>query len=167
MTVIERNLRMECFSTAYVHAVAAAAGVSVGSITPDINGLDVQFLSPDDGQDAGSSAHVQLKSTSSKLSASTDLPDGCVYRLRAKDYNRLRIETTVPRFLVVLELPDDIEQWLACDPEYLRLNASARWLSLRGLGDSTHSEKVPVHIPKGNLFTPEALRDNMGSLSAK
>jgi uncharacterized protein DUF4365 len=158
---------MECYSTAYAHAVAAAAGVAIGSIAPDINGLDVHFLSPDDGQDAGDSAHVQLKSTSDQLPASKDLPDGRVYRLREKDYDRLRIETTVPRFLVVLEVPKNAEHWLTCDPDYLRLNASARWLSLRGSGDTTYSGNVPVHIPNDNLFTPQALRDNMGSLNAK
>jgi hypothetical protein len=49
VAVIHINAKMEAFSRAYVHAIAASAGVAIGSITPDINGLDVQFLSPDEG----------------------------------------------------------------------------------------------------------------------
>src|SRR4051812_21680840 len=134
MAVIEMNMRMEAYSRAYTHAVAAAAGVAIGSITPDINGLDIHFLSPDDGDDAGSSSHVQLKSTATPLADSTS-QDACkVYRLRVIDYDRLRKLTKVPRLLVVLEIPKDAEDWLHCDAEFLRMNASARWVSLRGSG---------------------------------
>jgi|SRR5947209_17122117 len=167
MAVIPMNLRMEAYSRAYAHAVAAAAGVAIGSITPDINGLDIHFLSPDDGDDAGSSSHVQLKSTGDTLADSTEEANCKVYRLRVVDYDRLRKPTRVPRLLVVLEVPRDAEDWLHCDREFLRMNASARWVSLRDAGPTDYANKVPIRLPIANVFTPEALIANMGSLDDK
>src|SRR3954471_5374218 len=117
MAVIPINDRMEAYSRAYAHAVAAAAGVATGTITPDINSLDVHFLSPDDGYHAGSCAHVQLKSTADVLADSTTTADCKTYRLRLVDYERLRLVTKIPRLLVVLEVPADADDWLECDAE--------------------------------------------------
>src|SRR4051812_48797929 len=118
MATISPTLRMEAYSRAYAHAIAAAAGVAVWSIEPDINSLDVQFMSPDDAHTAGTSAHVQLKSTGKPLSKSKT--PGCLtYWLRHIDYERLRRTTTVPRLLVVLRIPEDPEKWLNCQPDYL------------------------------------------------
>ncbi|HEU4656812.1 MAG TPA: DUF4365 domain-containing protein [Capillimicrobium sp.] len=167
MAVIHINDRMEAYSRAYVHAIAASAGVAIGSIAPDINGLDVHFLSPDDGDDAGMCSHVQLKST-----AETLVPNEAGdkrYRLRHVDYDRLRKVTKVPRLLVVLEVPAEVDQWLTCSSESLVLNASARWVSLRGASPTAYapSTKIPVDLPAANVFTPDALIANMGSLNDK
>ena len=164
---IELKARMEAYSTAYAHAIAAAAGVAVGSIRPDINGLDVHFLSPDDGTDAGTAAHVQLKSTAEQLTA--DESGNKTYRLRHVDYDRLRLKTSVPRVLVVVEVPRDPQNWITCEPERLLLHASARWASVRGEGPTEYAEssKIPVVLPAANTFTPAALRDAMGSLNAR
>jgi hypothetical protein len=164
MAAIEMTARMEAYSVAYAHAIAAAAGVATGSITPDINSLDVQFLSPDDGAQAGSSSHVQLKSTATALRASTATPNCKTYRLRLIDYERLRRVTRVPRLLVVLEVPADADTWLECGPDKLVLNASARWVSLRGYEATTYQSQVPIDLPDANVFTPAALLANMASL---
>lgn len=166
MAVIDMNARMEAYSYAYTHAVAAAAGVAIGSIRPDINSLDVAFLSADNGpDDAGSCSHVQLKSTTDVLPSSSTSLDSKTYRLRLKDYEHLRIPTRVPRLLVVLEVPHDASTWLTCSPHELVLKASARWVSLRGAGATEYKSKVPVDVPNGNVFTPEALLATMGSLN--
>jgi hypothetical protein len=167
MAVIHINARMEAYSRAYVHAVAASAGVAIGSIAPDINGLDVQFMSPDDGDDAGRCAHVQLKSTADELQA-TGAGDKR-YLLRHADYDRLTKLVSIPRFLVVLEVPKDADDWIECGADSLILNASARWLSLRGAPATGYAatSKIPVDLPAQNVFTPEALWDNMGSLNDK
>jgi hypothetical protein len=167
MADIPLNDRMEAYSTAWVHAIAASAGVAIGKIRPDINSLDVHFLSPDDGDDAGTCSHVQIKSTAEVLATSST--GDKTYKLRHSDYDHLRIETTVPRLLVVLEVPRNVTDWLVCGPEQLVMNASARWASLRGAAPTTYaaSSKIPVTLPAANVFTPEALRANMGSLNAK
>ena len=166
-TVINLNDRMEAYSRAYVHAIAAGAGVAIGDIKPDVNALDVHFLSPDDGDDAGECSHVQLKSTADAL-PTTDA-GAKRYKLRHVDYDRLRKLTKIPRLLVVLEVPPDVERWLDCGPDSLLLNASARWVSLRGADATTYApaSKIPIDLPAGNLFTPDALRANMGSLDDK
>jgi Domain of unknown function (DUF4365) len=89
-----------------------------------------------------------------------------LYRLRHVDYDRLRKVTKIPRLLVVLEVPSDVEQWLDCGAEALVMNASARWVSLRGADATTYapSSKIPVELPPENVFTPDSLRANMGSL---
>lgn len=165
MAVIEMTARMEAYSVAYAHAVAAAAGVAIGSIMPDINSLDIQFLTPDDGIDAGSCSHVQLKSTADVLPDSTATPDCKSYRLRLIDYERLRKVTRVPRVLVVLEVPEDAGDWLTCGSDRLVMNASARWVSLRGAGETEYKSKVPIDLPKTNVFTPHALLSTMASLN--
>jgi hypothetical protein len=167
MAVIHITARMEAYSLAWVHAIAASAGVGIGSITPDINSLDVHFLSPDDGDNAGSCSHVQIKSTADVLPRN-DAGD-ITYGLRHKDYDRLRRRTTVPRLLVVLEVPKEPEQWLSCSSDQLVMNASARWASLRG-ADATNyapTSSIPVALPAANIFTPNALRANMASLDDK
>lgn len=166
MADIEIKARMESYSTAWVHAIAASAGVAVGSIKPDINGLDVHFLSPDDGDDAGTCSHVQLKSTADVLPRNGG---DMTYRLRHVDYDRLRKVTKVPRLLVVLEVPKEPTEWLACSADQLVMNASARWASLRGADatDYAPSSKIPISLPAVNIFTPDALRANMASLDDK
>jgi hypothetical protein len=166
MAVIDIRARMEAYSRAYVHAIAASAGVSTGDITPDINGLDVQFLSPDDGSYAGYCSHVQLKSTRDVLPTA----DGQKrYNLRHKDYDRLRMLVKIPRLLVVLEVPGNPDDWLDCGADTLVLKASARWVSLAGAGATNYapSSKIPIDLPAANIFTPDALRANMGSLDDK
>jgi hypothetical protein len=167
MAVIHINARMEAYSRAWVHAIAASAGVAIGSIAPDINGLDVHFMSPDDGENAGSCSHVQLKSTAEALVTSDDGDKR--YRLRHEDYDRLRKATTVPRLLVVLEVPENVDDWLACSADQLVMKASARWVSLRGADTTTYAptSKIPIDLPADNIFTPDALRANMGSLDDK
>lgn len=167
MADINIKTRMEAYSTAWVHAVAASAGVAIGSIKPDINGLDVQFLSPDDGDDAGSCAHVQLKSTADVLPRNE--AGDMTYKLRHVDYDRLRRLTKVPRLLVVLEVPTDPQTWLACNADHLVMKASARWASLRGADatDYAPSSKIPIMLPAANIFSPDALRANMASLDDK
>ena len=155
---------MEAYSTAYAHAVAAAAGVSIGSIWPDINSLDVQFMSPDDGVDAGNCSHVQLKSTATPLKDSGT--PGCkVFKLRVVDHERLRKVTRIPRLLVVMQIPKDPEDWITCDPDEMVLKASARWVSLSGQEKTDYKDKVPIDVPDANIFTPEALIATMGSLN--
>jgi hypothetical protein len=77
-----------------------------------------EFLSPDDGDDAGNWSHVQLKSTADALPASKTTADCKTYRLRLID-ERLRKSVLVPRLLVVLEDPDDAAKWLTCNADYL------------------------------------------------
>jgi len=167
MAVIQLKDRMEAYSRAYAYAIAATAGVAIGSIDPDINGLDVHFLSPDDGDDAGDCSHVQLKSTADVLPIAED--GAKRYKLRHRDYDRLRKLTKIPRLLVVLEVPADADKWLDCSDDVLVMKASARWVSLRGADATTYapSSKIPVDLPAGNLFSPAALRVNMGSLDDK
>jgi Domain of unknown function (DUF4365) len=165
LAVISMNLRMEAYSVAYANAVAAAAGVAIGSITPDINSLDIQFLSPDDGDDAGNCSQVQLKSTAQPLPDSKATPGCKTYRLRREDYDRLRKVVRVPRVLVVLEVPNDAAKWLTCNPDCLVLKASARWVSLRGAPATDYKSQVPIDVPNGNVFTPEALLATMASLN--
>lgn len=53
---------------------------------------------------------MQLKCTH------TDTGDGdhLTYPLKLKNYDDLRAETIVPRILVVVSVPEDIDSWLHC-----------------------------------------------------
>lgn len=156
---------MEAYSKAYVHAVAAAAGVSIGRMETDSTGLDIMFQSDDDPGSPGSTAHVQLKSTADALSQAQG-GIGRSYPLRVKDYNHLILASRIPRLLVVLEIPKDPDDWLDCNPEHLLLNATATWVKLTGkYGPTTNTSTVSIELPPHQHFTPEALLANLGSLA--
>ena len=84
------------------------------------------------------------------------------FRLSARNYRDLRIETQTPRLLVVLELPRDEAQWMTLTTEELVLRRRAYWLSLQhGHEERGGQATITIRIPEGNLFDLEALRTLM------
>lgn len=100
---------------------------------------------------------LQLKATSA-----LDEPQaGFVrFRLTAKNYRDLRVETQTPRLLVVFELPTDESRWMTVTGEELVLRRRAYWLSLQqGPAEDAEQQTVTVSIPERNLFDVEGLRE--------
>jgi hypothetical protein len=67
--------------------------------------------------------------------------------------------------LVVVLVPDEVEQWLEQSEDELCLKYSGYWLSLQGRPSSTNEQSVTVQIPRQNLFTVQALKSIMERLS--
>jgi hypothetical protein len=67
----------------------------------------------------------------------------------------------VPRILVVVRVPEKLDDWLLQSEQELSLRHCGYWMSLRGMPDSTNETSVTVHVPRSQVFSVTALRDLM------
>lgn len=147
----------EQLSLAYVNALAACAGFATSVPVPDRDSVDLHVQA---GGPVRPALDLQLKATAALQRSQAGFVS---FQLQIKNYNDLRIETRIPRLLVVLELPADESRWMTVTAEELALRRRAYWLSLRGFPDPERSEQqtVTVRIPEGNLLDVDALQDLM------
>ena len=146
----------EGLSLAYVKALAARAGFLTGVPEPDRDSVDVRIMA---GGPRRPALDLQLKATADLAVAQDGFRR---FRLRIKNYNDLRVETQTPRFLVVLDLPQDEAQWMTVTTEELVLRRRAYWVSLqRGHEEVMSQETVTVPIPEGNVFDVATLQTLM------
>ena len=148
-------------SYAYLHAVAAKAGMSctVTGRHEDNHGCDAHL------NYFGKTAHpyftdvqldIQLKAT---INAQGNYPNHHSYFIQGKSrYDNLRKKAgRIDKFLVVLFLPKEPEKWLSCGPDQLILMKSAYWVNLANAPESSNDSGQTVYLPKSNLLTPDAL----------
>lgn len=106
------NEQKQQLSFADVHAVAARAGFACDRPSVDDDSVDVVIVAS--GLVNGKSlirsprVEIQLKATSQDILRH----DHLAFSIPVKNYNDLRVETLVPRALVVLHLPADPRDWL-------------------------------------------------------
>ncbi len=81
------------------------------------------------------------------------------YAVPIRDYQRLIRPSQTPKYLVVLSLPENEEEWLSISADELVLRRCAYWLSLQDMEESQNSESVTVSIPDSNRFDAYALRE--------
>ena len=160
---VGRSLRQEALMRAYVRAVVAQAGMSAFEPEPDYGtDLCVRAIVDHDGaaDDAGLQLDFQLRSTT----RATVGPNGLTYELDADTYRKLRLQISVPRYLVVLDLPGEETQWLEQTPDALILRRCAYWYSLSGEPERDNASTVTIAIPAGNVFSANWLRATMHAL---
>lgn len=155
------NIESE-LSYAYLHAVAARAGVGckVSSRHDDNAGVDAELTGwgpfPNGGYRQEVDIKVQLKAT---VKSPTIVGDSLSYSLAGINrYNDLRTDTvSTPRILVVLFLPSDDKEWLKHTEDALLLRNCAYWVSLRGAAPSNNATAQTVYFPKTQKFDPGGL----------
>ena len=156
------NEQKQQLSFAYLHAVAARAGFTVDRPSTDYESVDAIVGTAGEVHGghvfhASPRIEVQLKATSSDC-----LRDEHVaFELEVKNYNDLRKKSLIPRFLVVLLLPADEQQWLSQTEEELVARRCAYWESLSGRPDTDNTSSVTVHLPRTQQLTVDALRQLM------
>lgn len=148
-------------SYAYLHAVAAKAGISckVSGRLEDNLGMDAQltYKGPTDVPSITSvHLNIQLKATTAETG---NFPDHLAYSFKGiKQYDWLRTrDGLVDKFLVVLFLPSNAKDWLSCTAEELVLKKAAYWVCLFGAAESSNATSQTLYIPKANLLTPDSL----------
>ena len=156
----------EEFQYAYVCALAAHAGLNRGDFRVDDDSIDITFQAKGDfgpGRRRSPMVQVQLKCSSQDLIA-----DGVIkFPLKIKNYNDLRgDEVVVPRYLAVLLVPDDVQQWIANHDDHIALFNSCHWISLRHHGPTDNATSVTVDIPLAQRLTSETLWQMMDRASA-
>ena len=155
-----QNIESE-LSYAYLHAVAARAGVGckVSSRHDDNVGVDAELTGLGPFHNGGYRQEVDIKV---QLKATVKQPalvgDSFSYSLTGiNQYNDLRTDTvSTPRILVVLFLPSDEKDWLVHTEDAL---------SLRGANASSNTVAQTVYLPKNQTFDPSGLINILAKIS--
>lgn len=149
----------EQFSLAYARAVAAVAQISVCEPVVDDDSIDLIFQKRGGGGVVRSPrVEVQVKCTDAATITATHI----VYPLKLKNYEELRpVDVLVPRILIVVVVPDDLNDWLDHTEQELALRKCGYWVSLRGQPATTNTTSVTVHLPRTNQFTVAELQGIM------
>ena len=148
------------FSRAVVRAVAAAAGIDASVPPHDQNSKDIEFTAPDVAGVAGGQLAAQLKCTHTVDTSA----ESFTYDLDIKDYDRLRVEREklyVPRVLILVDVPEDPEDWILSKPEQMVLKRCAYLVSLTGLPATSNTSTVAVKIPTEQVFDVQGLLGNL------
>jgi hypothetical protein len=161
-SLMDLNRQKEQFSIAYLRAVAARAGFSTSPREVDVDSVDYS-LNADDGLNLSMrpQVEVQLKCTSEDIVR----PDTLHFRLSLKNYDELRIQTLVPRILVVVLVPFDVTEWLVQSEHELVMRRCGYWMSLRDWPTTANETSVTVEIPREQVFTPHALTNIMSRIN--
>lgn len=156
-----RTAQQEAFGDAFLVAVASVAGCAVSQRRPDDDSIDWTLSCK---LPRRPKLDVQMKTTA------TDNGSGDVihYSLKKKNYNDLIIaDVLAPRILVLVTLPNAIEEWLSLTAEQLVLRRCGYWVSLIGQPESDNEFSVTVSVPRGNLLSPEAVRGMMHMINER
>ena len=161
MSLLHENDVKAELSYAYLHAVASHAGF--GCISTDRHtdsaGVDAvvrvkERLAPNSIR-TEFTLEIQLKATATRL---TQQQGRFSFPMKTPHYDKLRkTDIAAPRFLAVLMMPADKENWLQLTAEELRLRECVRWVSLRNAPE-IDQDSITVYVPADNILTPDALR---------
>ncbi len=158
--MLPKNQMQEALSRAYVQAVAALAGVTCKRAEDDY-GLDLHLRDIEryehHYEDSGGQLDIQLKSTT----GAEVRPEVIAHDLEVRAYELLRKVVLIPRILVLYVLPEDSSLWLEQSETQLALRHCAYWLSLRDAPPTTNQVTIRVNIPRGNIFSPQTIKDLM------
>ena len=148
----------EALSRAYVFAVAARAGVDLGTTFKDY-GVDGTFrriavLSDNKRMPTGYPVDFQLKaSIDCTMNTST-----VSYRMKAVAYNKLvwrRNNGGCPIVLILMVLPNDPSQWMAHTEESILIRQCCYWYLV---GETeVDSSTIVLEIPRSQALTTSGL----------
>ena len=148
--------RQEEISKAYLHAVAAHCGYAVGSWSQDHGGLDTTIGAAGPvgaGYLAKPKVDVQLKATHR---ADVEHEEFISWQLEGPHYDNLVAEASAPHLLVVLLLPQHIDQAIEHTVTHLLIRRCAYWRTMTGM-DARSVAAPTVRLPKSQPFSPQTL----------
>ncbi|MDY6802650.1 MAG: DUF4365 domain-containing protein [Cyanobacteriota bacterium] len=158
---MDSNIQKEEFSYAYIQALASTAGYAFQRTTTPLDnaGIDVTITGIGERATRGfPQLYLQVKSTSLNL-----LDDRFIkYPLRVKNYEELRKENQYPPLiLVVVLMPEYVDDWLEQSSAKLCQKSCGYWISLEGEPPTENKRAVTVYLPRANLLTVSALKSLM------
>jgi hypothetical protein len=102
---------------------------------------------------------VQLKCTARGVLTTEQL----TYQIKLKNYDDLRYnDYQVPRILVLVTVPNDVNSWLNQNHDQLVLCHCGYWLSLRGMAavySDAEDPRVTIRLPRSQQFTVASLKE--------
>jgi hypothetical protein len=148
------------FSLAYAQAVASVAGYFV-EITDrgfDKDGIDMVVLQRGAmGLTTSTRLDLQIKSYTGEVQG-----DPWPYDLDVKSHRDLIPSSyQVPRVLVVVRVPSDVQDWISHSEDQLVLRRCGYWLSLRGSAPTSNTSTTRVRLSRANLFDAAGLTSLM------
>ncbi|MGF1641978.1 MAG: DUF4365 domain-containing protein [Rhodospirillales bacterium] len=154
-----RTAQQESFGDAFLLAVASVAGCAASRPRPD-----------DDSVDWTLSCRLRCRpklDVQMKTISTDDAPGDVIrYALKKKNYSDLILTNVLaPRILVLVTVPEKIENWLSLTTEGLVLRRCGYWVSLAGEPESDNETSVTVSVPRRNLLTPKAVRQMMHTIN--
>ncbi len=145
----------EGLSSVYAEAVATRVGYQTAKFNQDRDGIDLQIGA---GGSMRPSIQIQLKAT---VNLSPAKEGYFHFALKQRNYELLRVPTSYPRLLVVLDLPKNSDAWLTITADELVMRRRAYWLSLRGAESTNNKSTTTVKIPTTNVFDVAGLQSLM------
>ncbi|MGB1060725.1 MAG: DUF4365 domain-containing protein, partial [Ketobacter sp.] len=135
--------RKEQFSVAYVNAIAAKVGLSNAGWSVDDDSVDLSLKGR--GYKAkvrNPQVDLQLKCTSQK----NIIKNGYLhFPLKKKNYDDLRgNDVMCPRYLIVLVVPEDSDQWVESKNDSMILYHSCYWASIRSYPETKNETSVTI-----------------------
>lgn len=157
------NQQKEQFSNTYLQAIATVAGYSLYKPSVDDDSVDWGIAAKGGtGRIRAPRLELQLKSTSRDVRENNLIR----YPLKLKNYDDLRMDDfAIPRILVVVLIPETIEDWLTQSETEICMKECGYWISLRGMPETQNTTVVTVTIPRNNQFTVVALQSIMEGIS--
>ena len=152
---MDLNARKEQFSNAFLLAVAAVAGCSVAKPSVDNDSIDWTMSNR---LPRRPKLDIQLKCTADDDGNGPSV----AFRLKKKNYDDLTITDLIsPRILLLVVVPEQIDDWILLTRNELTLRRCAFWISLVGQPPSGNEASVTVHVPRNQPFTVESLNGLM------
>ena len=154
------SARKEQFSVAYIQAIAAQAGLNHSKDAVDDDSVDVRISGKGFANAIirNPKIEIQLKCTSQ------DVIKGDVIRfpLKLKNYDDLRGEdVAVPRYLMVLVVPENVDNWTHFTNNALILFNNCYWASLRYEAETKNTKTVTIEISVEQKLTTKSLKKLM------
>jgi len=151
---VDINQQKEQFSSNFVRVVAAVAGYALYKPEVDEDSIDWGIAAKGGiGSIDSPRLELQLKSTSRDVMDNHQVR----YPLSLKKYNELRLNSHVPRILVLVLLPENLSDWVVQSEAELSIRHCTYWVSLRGMPETQNATTVTIELPRSNQFTVEAL----------
>lgn len=153
-TSMHITARKEQFNRAYVGALAAQAGINFSKPEVDNDSIDISFFGKDfAGLIRDPQICFQLKCTHRDLHVDENIR----YPLSRKNYDDLRdVRVGIPRYLAILEVPEDCDDWSHHLDEGTLLKSKCYWASLKGLPE-IDQDSITVSVPLAQRLTSTEL----------
>lgn len=159
------TIQMEEFSRAFIHAIASVAGYGVENVRIDLDSVDLRITqyATQHSFPIKQALRVQAKCTYAQKPKKGNLP----YKLSVKNYNDLRHKNCEPRILVVVHVPDNVEDWLNQTDEFIALHHCGYWQSLEGMPATKNKRTKTIRMPIEHRFTVDRLKRIMEVLATE
>ncbi|MCG5216108.1 DUF4365 domain-containing protein [Streptosporangium soli] len=163
---LDKNNHQGWYGECFVQVLAAAAGLQATPLMPDCTGVDFYLCLPREVDGDFPRMEVQVKTWSTPK-----IKDGYWQYggLSEKRFNALAGERRMPRYLFVVIVPPNVEQFAQADKDALQLSHAAYWVSLadrQRIDGPDCKKRVQVRVPESGLLTVKSLLDLFDPLRA-